>query len=171
MASQSSKAGKQSKPAEAVQETPALPPEAEPIEATPVIEAAPVIDAVAAEAPSAQIAEPEAPAPSAAVAEIVSTSLAAVEATTEAFSASFHFDASDWSKKSFEIWTENASAFFTLAEKIVKAQTFEEVVDLQSRFAAERMEALLRQSKELMAFAQNVTALSAAPLCEVRKAA
>jgi hypothetical protein len=94
-----------------------------------------------------------------------------VESTTGAFSASLEFDTGLWSKKSIELWTENASAFFEFAEEIVKARTFEEVVDLQSRFAKARFEAFVRQSKELMDQARSMASLSAAPLCDARKAA
>lgn len=167
---QNSKAGKKS--AEAAQE--ALPPE-EWTPAAPPAEEAPVVEAAAAEAPVAEPApEPAFPEPAAAVAEIAQAPLAVVEEvveTAKAFSASFQFDTSVWPKKSFELWAESAAAFFELAENVARAQSLEEVVDLQSRFASERFEAFVRQSKELMDFAQNVAVLSAAPLCDVRKAA
>lgn len=116
-----------------------------------------------------------APEPAGEIVNIVSTPLAvieeAVESATEAFSASFEFDTSAWSKKSFELWAENATAFLDLAERVAKARTFEEVVDLQSRFASERFEAFVRQSKELMDFAKSVATMTAAPLRDARKAA
>lgn len=109
------------------------------------------------------------------IVDIVSTPLAlveeAVESATEGFAASISFDSSLWSKKSLDLWAENAAAFFDLAEHISKAQSLEEIVDLQSRFAKDRFEAFLRQSKELMDFAKSMATLSAAPLCEAGKAA
>ncbi|MBL1255877.1 phasin family protein [Methylocystis sp. Sn-Cys] len=95
----------------------------------------------------------------------------AVETAQESFSASFEFDTALWSKRSLELWSENAAAFLGLAEGIAKAKNFEEVVDLQSRFASERFEAFIRQSKELMEFARSLAALSAAPLCAPSKKA
>ncbi|PPD43435.1 MAG: hypothetical protein CTY15_09660 [Methylocystis sp.] len=176
MATHSSKAGKQSKSADAARDTSALPPEDTAFATTPPDAEAPSLTAVAVEAQDVEAAaEPVVLETVTPVAEVVQTSLAVVEQTfektTEAFSASFDFDASLWSKKSFQLWAENAAAFFDLAEKIARAQTFEEVVDLQSRFANDRFEAFVRQSKELMGLAQSAATLSAAPLCEVRKAA
>ncbi len=95
----------------------------------------------------------------------------AVEPAQESFSASFEFDTALWSKRSLELWSENAAAFVGLAEGIAKAKSFEEVVDLQSRVASERFEAFIRQSKELMEFARGLTTLSAAPLCDASKKA
>lgn len=95
----------------------------------------------------------------------------AIEPAQESFSASFEFDTALWSKRSLELWSENAAAFLGLAEGIAKAKSFEEVVDLQTRFASERFEAFIRQSKELMEFAKSLTVLSAAPLCDASKKA
>lgn len=95
----------------------------------------------------------------------------AVEPAQESFSASFEFDTALWSKRSLELWSENAAAFVGLAEGIAKAKSFEEVVDLQTRFASERFEAFIRQSKELMEFARSLATLSAAPLCAPSKKA
>jgi hypothetical protein len=113
--------------------------------------------------------------PAAEIVDIVSAPLAvieeAVENATEGFAAAVSFDSSLWSKKSLELWSENAAAFFALVDQVSRAQTFEEIVDLQSRFANERFEAFIRQSKELMEVAKNMATLSAAPLCDVRKVA
>ncbi|WP_442754992.1 phasin family protein [Methylocystis sp. JAN1] len=119
--------------------------------------------------------EAASPEPAAEIADIVSAPLAivdeAVETATEGFAAAFSFDSSEWSKKSLELWSEHAAAFFAFAEQLSRAQTFEEIVDLQSRFASERFEAFLRQSKELMDVAKSIATVTAAPLCDARRAA
>jgi hypothetical protein len=175
MATQNSNAGKPSKSADAKREAPAKAPEETTAEASAVeanVAAALAFEATGAEAAAAESVTPE-PAP--VVVEATSAPLAVVEqmveSATEAFSVSIDFDAATWTRKSFELWAENANAFLNLAERVAKAQTFEEVVGLQSRFANERLEAFVRQSKELMEFAQSMAGLAAAPLCDVRKAA
>jgi hypothetical protein len=95
----------------------------------------------------------------------------AVETATENFAASFKLDSSTFTQKSMELWSENADAFFDFIEKIARAKSFEEAVELQTRFATERLDVLLRQSKELMETARNMASLSAAPLCATKKAA
>lgn len=176
MATQSST--KPSKSADATRESPAEAPEETTLAEAPAAEA-PFVEATVAEALAVESSSVEAlvidaapPAPAAAMVEVVATPLAVVEkmveSTTEAFSVSFEFDAAAWSRKSFELWTENANAFLDLAGQIAKAKTFDEVVGLQSRFANERLGAFLRQSKEFMSFAQS---MAAAPLCDAGKAA
>jgi hypothetical protein len=132
---------------------------------------APVVDAV--ESVALEVVQPVAPAPE--IADSISAPLAvieeAVESVTEAFSTSLHVDSADWSKKSIELWSENAAAFLDLAEEIGKAKSFEDVLDIQSRFAAARLEAFLRQSQELMELARRMATLSVAPLCGAQKAA
>jgi hypothetical protein len=81
------------------------------------------------------------------------------------------FDTSDWSKKSIDLWAENAAAFLDLAEEIGKAKTLEEVLDVQSRFASDRFQAFIRQSQELMDLARRVATFSVAPLYGAQKAA
>jgi hypothetical protein len=131
------------------------------------------IETVAAEAAGFEPAPPVAPAPE--IADSISTPLAvieeAVESATEAFSASLQFDTSDWSKKSIDLWAENAAAFLDLAEEIGKAKTLEEVLDVQSRFASDRFQAFIRQSQELMDLARRVATFSVAPLYGAQKAA
>ncbi|WP_363350966.1 phasin family protein [Methylocystis echinoides] len=128
----------------------------------------PVLSEAASPAAPAPTPEPE-------IVDIVSAPLAvieeAAESAAESFSASFEFDTSAWSKKSLELWAENAAAFLEFAEQVVKAKSFEEAVDIQSRFASERFEAFVRQSQELMDVAKNLASFAAAPLCDVRKAA
>ncbi|MGB5083368.1 MAG: phasin family protein [Methylocystis silviterrae] len=126
------------------------------------------LDAHAVEAatpePSNEGAVDVIPAPFAVIGEVV-------QPAQESFSVSVEFDAALWSKKSLELWSENAAAFVGLAERLAKARSFEEIVDVQSRFASERIEAFIRQSKELMEFARSLATLSAAPLCDASKKA
>jgi Phasin protein len=166
MATPSSNAGKQSKSADAKREAPAKPPEETMRAEAPAAEAF-AVEATSSEAPAERkalepvaVAVERAPAPPAIVASF----------NEEAYSASFAFDSAVWSKKPFELWAENASAFLDFAERIAKARTVEEVVELQTRFATERFYAFMRQSKELMEFAQGMASFSA-PLCDARKAA
>jgi hypothetical protein len=115
------------------------------------------------------------PEPIAEIVEVVSTPLAALEhaaeSAAEAFTASVEFDAARWSKKSLEIWAENASAFLDLAQSFAKAQTFEEFVELQTHFANRRVEAFLRQSNELLELARGAASRSTASFGEFRNAA
>ncbi|WP_457798947.1 phasin family protein [Methylocystis sp. S23] len=158
-----SNADSQSKPIDAAgQDVPVGAP-AEPTPAAAEAAAEPAIAAAAAQEPVAAAAD-IAPAPLALVEE-------AVETAAEGFAASFSFDSSLWSRKSLDLWAENAAAFFELAEQVSKAESLEEIVDLQSRFARERIEAFVRQSKELMDFARSVAVFSPPPLCDARKAA
>jgi hypothetical protein len=140
--------------------------------ATPAVEAS-------AEAPAEIIAEPVAEyvaaEPVVEIVDIVSAPLAAieeaVESASESFAASFKIDSSSFTQRSLELWSENANAFFDFVEQVARAKSFEEAVELQSRFASERLEAFLRQSKELMETARDMASLSTAPLCSVKKAA
>lgn len=128
-----------------------------PEEKTPVVEA-PVVETVS-EAPTSVVVAVQASAP--AVLESV---------VSQEFSADIAFDATLWSKKVFELWSQSAQAFLDHAEQIAKAESFEEVVSLQSRFAGAQFEAFLRQSQEVMALAQRMASVSAAPLCGARAA-
>jgi len=161
-----SKADK-SRPDDAGEETLAAAPQ----ETNFVAEAS--VETVAAEAAGVESAPPVAPAPE--IADSISTPLAvieeAVESATEALSASLQFDTSDWSKKSIDLWAENAAAFLDLAEEIGKAKTLEEVLDVQSRFASDRFQAFIRQSQELMDLARRVATFSVPPLYGAQKAA
>jgi hypothetical protein len=139
---------------------------------------APAVEA-SARAPAEIVAEPVAADPVAEIVDIVSAPLAvieeaiedAVETASETLTASFKIDSSTFTQKSLELWSENANAFFDFVEQIARVKSFEEAVDLQSRFASERLEAFLRQSKELMESARDIASLSAAPLCGEKKAA
>ncbi len=129
------------------------------------------VETVAPEAVAFEPVQPVAPE----IADSISAPLAvieeAVESATEAFSASLQFDTSDWSKKSIELWAENAAAFLDLAEEIGKAKSLEDVLDIQSRFASDRFQVFIRQSQELMDLARRVATLSVAPLYGAQKAA
>lgn len=143
MATHQSNAGKHMKPAEIKKDVPAA---AKPAQ----VDAPPAVEAVASTA-AVEIAAP------------------AVE-PKEAHAASVKFDSADWAKKSFEIWSEHATAVLDLAERIARAKTLDEVVTLQSRFAAERLDSFLRQSKDAAAAAQSVFAFAAAPYIGARSA-
>lgn len=128
-----------------------------------------------AEAPEEIVTQPVAAEPVVEIEDIVSAPLAvieeAVEAASESFSASFKFDSSGFAQKSLELWSENANAFFSFLEQYARVKSVEEAVELQTRFANERLDAFLRQSKELMETARDMANLSAAPLCGTKKAA
>lgn len=166
-----SKADK-SRPYDAAQEAPAVAPEEATFADIPA-------QTVMAEAGGSETAPVAAPAPAVTaepeIVDSVSAPLAvieeAVESASEAFSASFQFDSSLWSKKSIELWAENAAAFLDLTEQVARAKNFEDIIDIQSRFASERFEAFIRQSQELMDFARRLATLSAAPHAGARKAA
>lgn len=85
-----------------------------------------------------------------------------------AFDASF--DSSKWTKKSLDMWSENATAFFDFAERVTKAKTIDEVADLQSRFFTERLDTIMRQSSELLALAQDMMNVTVAPFYGVKAA-
>lgn len=164
------KAGKQSKSADAGQDFPVEAP------AESILADAPAYDAPFAETvASPTVLDEPVREPAVEIVDVVAAPLAvieeAVESATEAFAASIEFDAGAWSKKSFELWAESAAAFLELAEQVAKAQSFEEVVDLQSRFANARFEAFVRQSQDLMGFAKSLATFSATPLYDFRKAA
>lgn len=141
MATHQTSAGKHIKPAETKKE---IPPAAKPAveEVAPAIEPIVTQEALATEAPAAE--------------------------AKSGFAASVKFDSAEWATKSFEIWSEHATAVLDLAEKIARAKTLDEVVSLQSRFATERLDCFLRQSKDAAAFAQSVFALSTTPFSPAR---
>lgn len=136
MATHQSNAGKHTKPAEIKKEIPAA---AQPAQA----DVPPVVETVASTA-AVEIAAPAAE-------------------PKQAHAASVKFDSADWAKKSIEIWSEHAAAVLDLAERIARAKTLDEVVTLQSRFASERLDSFLRQSRDAAAFARSVFAFAATP--------
>ncbi len=130
--------------------------------------------AVGAEAPSESVsaestAVTETPTP--AIVATPSTALAVAETKpAKSDAAEAAIDPTLWSKKSFDLWSENATAFLDFTERLAKAKTLDEITSLQSRFVSERLDSLMRQSTELMTLAQRLMSASTAPLYGVRAA-
>ncbi|MEF3367026.1 phasin family protein [Methylocystis sp. 9N] len=150
-------ASPKSKPAPA--ETPAV---AETLTETAPAPVIPPAAAPATASPAAPAAPPVA-APTTALTTVASQ-IVAPDAAGETF------DPALWQKKSFDLWTENLTAFFDFAERLAKAKTLEEVTDLHARFVTERLESVTRQSTELLTLAQRLASLPVAPLCGARAA-
>jgi hypothetical protein len=156
MATQHSNAGKHIKSVEATK--PAAP------------SAEDFVDVSAVEAPAVAAPSVEPPLAEAAPQTIVPVTVFASD-DVEAFVADFdfdfdfEFDPGAWSKKIFDLWSENAYALVDFAEGLAKAKTFEDIVTLQSRFANEQVEGFVRQSKELMAFGRRSAGAAAGPIC------
>ena len=55
----------------------------------------------------------------------------------------------DFQDRAAEIAKKNANSAFALVEKIVKAQTFQEILTLQTQFAQDRMQAFTTQTQQL----------------------
>lgn len=142
-------AAKPVKPAEPKREAPA-------VNTTPVAAKAPVTSAMDTGAAEALVVTPP---PAKPAAPVVIEAVAAKEHV----SAAFKFDSAEWSKRSFDLWSENATAVLDLADQIAKAKSVDEVVSLQSRFATDRFDSFLRQSKEAMAFAQSLFVIATKP--------
>ena len=51
--------------------------------------------------------------------------------------------------RAMEIAMENSESVFTFASKISNAQTFQDIVTLQTQFAQDRMQAFTTQTQEL----------------------
>ena len=85
--------------------------------------------------------------------------------------AAFFVDASPLAQKSLEIWDENLNAMMAYMESLAGVKTIEEAVALQTRFATERFETFGRQSRDLVALAQQLASIGVAPLCDTRAAA
>ena len=62
--------------------------------------------------------------------------------------------ASEWRKATAAAWNEGAAALIDLASALTKARTVSEVVDLQARFAQERLEGLAKLSSDYVELAQ-----------------
>lgn len=154
----------------------AAPASAPPTQAAPTPVAAkvaalpPTVAAPAAAPPpppvAAKVAAPPPPPVAAPPAPIAapSTALAIAEPPKTAKSAAEAFDPALWPQKSIDLWAENASALLDFAERVANAKTVDEVTSLQSRFMSERLDALLRQSTELMTLAQRLFAFPFTPL-------
>lgn len=85
--------------------------------------------------------------------------------------AGFFVDARPLAQKSLEIWDENLSALMAHMESLAGVKTVEEAIALQTRFATERFESFGRQSRDLVALAQQLSSIGVAPLCGTRAAA
>ena len=85
--------------------------------------------------------------------------------------AGFFFDTRPLAQKSLEIWEENLDAVMAHVESLSGVKSFEEAVALQTRFATERFESFGRQSRDLVALAQQLAGIGVAPLCDTRAAA
>ncbi len=132
-------------------------------------QAAPVVAEVLTESVSAEAtAETETPTP--AIIAAPSTALAVTETKPAGEGAEAAIDPTLWSKKSLDLWSENAAAFLDFTERLAKAKTLDEITSLQSRFVSERLDSLMRQSTELMTLAQRLMSASTAPLYGVRAA-
>lgn len=66
--------------------------------------------------------------------------------------------------KTLDLWNDNATAIMGFAKELREVKSFGEAVELQTRFAAERGEAFLRQSKELAELAGKLSGVKASPL-------
>jgi len=120
----------------------------------------------------AVIAEPASPAVEAVTPPVVqapSTALAIAVKVTSGAKAE-DFDPTLWPQKSIDLWAENATAFLDFTERLAGAKTLDEVTNLHSRFVSERLDALLRQSNELMTLAQRLLNISIAPIYGARTA-
>ncbi|HYA80419.1 MAG TPA: phasin family protein [Methylocystis sp.] len=62
--------------------------------------------------------------------------------------------ASEWRKTTAEAWNESATALIDLASALTKARTVSEVLDLQARFARERLEGFAKLSSSYAELAQ-----------------
>lgn len=135
--------------------------EAPAVNTAPVAAKAPVASAMDAGAAKALVVTPPPAKPAAPV--VIEAVVIETVAAKENVSAAFKFDSAEWSKRTFDLWSENATAVFDLADQIAKAKSVDEVVSLQSRFATDRFESFLRQSKEAMAFAQSLFVVATKP--------
>ena len=62
--------------------------------------------------------------------------------------------ASEWRKTTADAWNESATALIDLASALTKARTVSEVLDLQARFARERLEGFAKLSSSYAELAQ-----------------
>ena len=144
-------AAKSAAVAPSVKSEPVAPPPAQQVP----IESAAVDEAVIAAALAPQA--PEAPEASAFV-EVIELEAVPVVAPQEsvagfAISASTPIatpEAAAWAFKSVELWSENAQAMMGFASALGKAKSLTEVVELQSRFAAERFNRFAKLAGEVV---------------------
>jgi hypothetical protein len=139
-------------------------PKAPETKRVPETEAAPTVSKAVSEEPAPAPVEAQTPV----VVAAPSTALAISEPPKPAESEAEGFDPALWQQKSVDLWAENATAFLDFAERLANAKTIDEATTLQSRFVSERIDALLRQSTELMTLAQRLLNFSIAPIYGAR---
>lgn len=122
-------------------------------------------ETVVAAAPSAAETAP----PVAATPAVVETPTP-IAATKPAAAGGPDLDPALWSKKSFDLWAENAAALLEFAEGLSKVKTVDEFTSLHSRFVSERLDSFMRQSTEFMTLAQRLMTVPTAPLSGARAA-
>lgn len=145
---------------------PKAPETKRPTPSVPETEAAQTVSKAVSEEPAPAAVEAQTPVFVAAP----STALAISEPPKPAESEAEGFDPALWQQKSIDLWAENATAFLDFAERLANAKTIDEVTTLQSRFVSDRLDALLRQSTELMTLAQRLLNFSIAPIYGARAA-
>lgn len=125
--------------------------------APPAAQQVPIESAAVDEAVIAAALAPQAPEASAFV-EVIELEAVPVVAPQEsvagfAISASTPIatpEAAAWAFKSVELWSENAQAMMGFASALGKAKSLTEVVELQSRFAAERFNRFAKLAGEVV---------------------
>ena len=145
-----------SAPAAAKRATVAPSVKSEPV-APPPAQQVPIESAAVDEAVIAAALAPQAPEASAFV-EVIELEAVPVVAPQEsvagfAISASTPIatpEAAAWAFKSVELWSENAQAMMGFASALGKAKSLTEVVELQSRFAAERFNRFAKLAGEVV---------------------
>jgi hypothetical protein len=131
--------------------TEAVPFEAAPVEAAPIVIASDAVEILMEEAASPAFA---APAPEEPVAE-----QPAVFVPETVVKATVVFAWADiWPGKTFDIWNENATAFFEFASALSKAKNMGEVVALQSQYLTGRLGSYARLSSEAASIAKEIGA-------------
>ena len=145
---------------------PKAPETKRPAPSVPETETAPTVSEAVSAEPAPAPVEAQTPV----VVAAPSTALAISEPPKPAESEAEGFDPALWQQKSIDLWAENATAFLDFAERLANAKTIDEVTTLQSRFVSERIDALLRQSTELMTLAQRLLNFSIAPIYGARAA-
>ncbi|RNJ50850.1 phasin family protein [Methylocystis hirsuta] len=145
---------------------PKAPETKRPAPSVPETEAAQTVSKAVSQEPAPAAVEAQTPALVAAP----STALAISKPPKPAESEAEGFDPALWQQKSIDLWAENATAVLDFAERLANAKTIDEVTTLQSRFVSDRLDALLRQSTELMTLAQRLLNFSIAPIYGARAA-
>jgi cell division septation protein DedD len=131
----------------------------------------PAIIAAAAEpmepiAPPSAVSEPVVIAAAIVTASVAVPPLAEPSIAPTASTASL--DPSEWSRKTLELFNENAAAVFDFALALGSARSVGDAFELQSRFAGERYSSLVRQSEELAELTRRTLAASSPMRFSVR---